>query len=64
MPKAQRVVVQRGEPRRAAPQGYFSSAYHTLTSPENSSVVRSIAIFGVAVAFFSSPWSEFILPPL
>lgn len=61
---SQRVVVERG-PRRGAPapQGYFSQTYNALTSPENASVVRSVAIFGVAVAFFSSSWSEFLLPP-
>ncbi|PSS20587.1 hypothetical protein M430DRAFT_66270 [Amorphotheca resinae ATCC 22711] len=63
-PKVQRIVVQRGDSRRSAQQGYFASAYNTLTSAENATVIRSIAMFGAAVAFFSSSWSEFILPPL
>lgn len=46
-PKQQRIVVQRADPRRPAPKGYFASAYRTLTSPENASVVRSVAVFGV-----------------
>jgi len=63
-PKQQRIVVQKADPRRPAPKGYVASAYNSLTSPENATVVRSIAVFGVAVAFFSSSWSEFLLPPL
>ncbi|PMD23702.1 hypothetical protein NA56DRAFT_643783 [Hyaloscypha hepaticicola] len=63
-PKQQRIQVQKADPRRSQPKGYFSTAYNTLTSPENASVVRSVAVFGVAVAFFSSSWSEFLLPPL
>ena len=51
-PKQQRVIVQKADPRRPAPKGYFSSAYSTLTSPENASVVRSIAVFGVGFLFF------------
>ncbi|KAG0652483.1 hypothetical protein D0Z07_0066 [Hyphodiscus hymeniophilus] len=45
-PKQQRIVVQKADPRRPAPKGYFSTAYNTLTSPENASVVRSVAVFG------------------
>jgi hypothetical protein len=44
-PKQQRIVVQSS--RRAAPKGFFSKAYYELTSSENASVVRSVAIFGV-----------------
>jgi hypothetical protein len=51
-PKQQRVIIQKADPRRPAPKGYFSSAYSTLTSPENASVVRSIAVFGVGFLFF------------
>jgi len=54
----------RADARRPAPKGYVSNVYNTLTSPENASVVRSVAVFGVAIAFFSSSWSEFLLPPL
>ncbi|KAI1204273.1 putative TOM core complex subunit Tom6 [Annulohypoxylon truncatum] len=44
-------------------KGFLSSTYETITSPENASVVRSVAIFGAAVAFLASPWSEYLLPP-
>ncbi|KAL3422566.1 hypothetical protein PVAG01_06722 [Phlyctema vagabunda] len=63
-PKQQRIAVQKGDTRRGAPKGYVSQVYNTVTSAENASVVRSIAVFGAAVAFFSSSWSEFLLPPL
>jgi hypothetical protein len=45
-PKQQRVVVQSS--RRPAHKGYFSKAYYELTSSQNASVVRSVAIFGVS----------------
>ncbi|KAI1841370.1 hypothetical protein JX265_013470 [Neoarthrinium moseri] len=48
---------------RSAPKGTFGAAYETITSPENAAVVRSVAVFGAAVAFLSSPWAEFLLPP-
>ncbi|TGO55776.1 hypothetical protein BCON_0087g00290 [Botryotinia convoluta] len=63
-PKAQRVVVERSGRRPAQPKGYFASTYTALTAPENASVVRSIGVFGIAVAFFSSSWSEYLLPPI
>jgi len=49
-PKQQRVVVERADRRRpnSAPKGYIGQAYGTLTAPENATVVRSIAIFGVS----------------
>ena len=52
-PKQQRVVVERADRRRpnSAPKGYIGQAYGTLTAPENASVVRSIAIFGVREDF-------------
>lgn len=34
--------------RAPAPKGYIASVYDTLTSPDNASVVRSIAAFGVS----------------
>ncbi|CAL3972752.1 hypothetical protein PZA11_004209 [Diplocarpon coronariae] len=57
-----RVQIQHADYRRPAPKGYFSSAYSTLTSPENASMVRSVAVFGVAVALLSSSWSDYLLP--
>jgi len=56
-----RVAIQPAA-RRNQPQGYFGSIYHTLTSEENASVVLSVAMFGAAVAFFNSEWSEMLLP--
>ncbi|KAI0155381.1 putative TOM core complex subunit Tom6 [Hypoxylon sp. FL1284] len=45
-------------------KGYISSTYESLTSPDNASVVRSVALFGAAVAFLASPWgAEQLLPP-
>ncbi|KAH8887850.1 hypothetical protein GQ53DRAFT_826840 [Thozetella sp. PMI_491] len=41
-------------------KGFFKSTYDTLTSADNASMVRSIAAFGVAVAFLSSSWSEWL----
>ncbi|TVY29686.1 hypothetical protein LHYA1_G000862 [Lachnellula hyalina] len=64
-PKVQRIPIQAAtSSRRSAPKGYFASTYNTLTAPENASVVRSVAVFGAAVALFASSWSEFLLPPL
>ncbi|KAL5350177.1 hypothetical protein ACLOAV_005214 [Pseudogymnoascus australis] len=64
-PKTQRVVVERaGGGRRVggAQRGYLGQAYEAVTSSENASVVRSIAVFGVAVAFFASEFSDVLLP--
>ncbi|KEY68252.1 hypothetical protein S7711_04783 [Stachybotrys chartarum IBT 7711] len=57
-----RISVEKAGSRRA-PKGVFASTYDTLTSPDNAAVVRSIAVFGVAVAFFSSSFAEYLLPP-
>ncbi|KAI1372560.1 putative TOM core complex subunit Tom6 [Hypoxylon crocopeplum] len=46
-----------------ANKGFLSSTYETFTSAENAPIVRSVAVFGAAVAFLASPWSEFLLPP-
>ncbi|KAI9825663.1 MAG: hypothetical protein M1832_001007 [Thelocarpon impressellum] len=65
-PKQQRVTVQPASNGRAGPaftSGYLGGAYRELTAPENASVVRSVAIFGVAVAFLHSGLREFLLPP-
>lgn len=42
-----RIQIQTADHPRRAPKGYFSNVYSTLTSPENASVVRSVAVFGV-----------------
>ncbi|KAH8599302.1 hypothetical protein B0O99DRAFT_504466 [Bisporella sp. PMI_857] len=62
-PRQQRVAIEKAGARRTNNKGYVASVYSTLTSPENASVVKSVAIFGAAVAIFSSSWSEFLLPP-
>ncbi|KAF1825983.1 uncharacterized protein K489DRAFT_376376 [Dissoconium aciculare CBS 342.82] len=56
----------RGLPGGRAPaqQGFASTAYQAITSSDNRSVVTSIAFFAAGVAFLSSSWSEFLLPPL
>jgi len=59
-----RIQVQPASRASSKPQGYLSTIYTELTAPENQTVVRSIALFGVAVAFFSSSWSEILLPPI
>ncbi|KAK3332638.1 TOM core complex subunit Tom6 [Cercophora scortea] len=50
-------------PQRRAQKGVFASTYDALTSAENASVVRSIALFGAAVTFLSSSWGEFLVIP-
>ncbi|TVY57511.1 hypothetical protein LCER1_G002032 [Lachnellula cervina] len=60
MPPKQRIPIQPATPSRRSPssKGYFAQTYNTLTSPENASVVRSVVVFGGAVAFFASGWRE------
>ncbi|PHH51655.1 hypothetical protein CFIMG_004691RA [Ceratocystis fimbriata CBS 114723] len=47
---------------RVAPRGFFGSTYDALTSSENASVVRGVAIFGVAVTFFASGLGDLFVP--
>ena len=47
MPPKRITVEQGGSYRQKAPQGVLKSTYSALTSPENASVVRSIAMFAV-----------------
>ncbi|KAI5458875.1 hypothetical protein BGZ63DRAFT_426194 [Mariannaea sp. PMI_226] len=56
-----RAYIEKGS--RRAPKGFIGATYDALTSSENASVVRSIAVFGAAVTFLASSWSEFLLPP-
>ncbi|POS74095.1 hypothetical protein DHEL01_v207513 [Diaporthe helianthi] len=56
-----KVYIQSSGSRRQ-PKGFFASTYETLTSPENSAMVKAIAAFGVGVTFLSSSWGEFLLP--
>ncbi|KAJ5895598.1 hypothetical protein N7495_007289 [Penicillium taxi] len=46
-----------------APKGFVRSVYDEATNPENSTIVRSILVFGAGVAFLHSSLSEFLLPP-
>ncbi|KAF5122249.1 hypothetical protein E5D57_012722 [Metarhizium anisopliae] len=52
MPAPKRVLAEKPSSRRA-PKGFLVSAYGTLTSSENAAVVRSIAMFGVSLAWES-----------
>lgn len=45
-PKQQRIQVSSSRGRQ--PKSVFTNTYEALTSPENASVVRSIAVFGVS----------------
>ncbi|TQW11326.1 hypothetical protein IF2G_00057 [Cordyceps javanica] len=46
-----RVLVEKHGRHAPAPKGYVAATYDALTSPENASVVRSIAVFGVSHLF-------------
>ena len=46
MPPKQ-IYVEPAGARSRAPKGVFAATYDALTSPENASVVRSVAVFGV-----------------
>ncbi|KAF2084771.1 hypothetical protein K490DRAFT_68354 [Saccharata proteae CBS 121410] len=53
---------KRASPPSPAEQGYSSYVYDAVTSSENRSIVTSLSLFVVGVAFLSSPLSEFLLP--
>ena len=46
----QRQAIAKAGSRRGAPKGYAAGVYETLTSPDNASVLKSVAIFGVSLA--------------
>ncbi|OAX78879.1 hypothetical protein ACJ72_06808 [Emergomyces africanus] len=64
MAPQQRIVVQSGpaKKRHHQPESTVSAAYHYITSPDNASVLRSVVIFGAAVAFLHSSLSELLIP--
>ncbi|PGH11191.1 hypothetical protein AJ79_05033 [Helicocarpus griseus UAMH5409] len=64
MAPKQRVVVQTGPTRKRQqePSGFLSSAYRSITASENATVVRSVVVFGAAVAFLHSSFSELLIP--
>ncbi|KAJ5621939.1 hypothetical protein N7528_005171 [Penicillium herquei] len=47
-----------------AQKGFFSTALSEARNPENATIVRSIAIFTVGVAFLHSSLGEILLPPM
>jgi len=54
-PKQQRITIEKAGSRRGAPpKGYVANVYDSLTSPENASVVKSVAIFGVCFSHLAS----------
>ncbi|EEH18809.2 hypothetical protein PABG_01128 [Paracoccidioides brasiliensis Pb03] len=64
MAPKQRVVVQSRPAKKRQPEqvGYLTAAYRGITSSENASVVRSVVVFGAAVAFLHSSLSEMLIP--
>ncbi|KAF2000062.1 hypothetical protein P154DRAFT_522852 [Amniculicola lignicola CBS 123094] len=51
-----------GKGRTVAEPSYAASIYQTIASSENRSVVTSIGMFAIGVAFLHSSWSELLLP--
>lgn len=49
-----KVYVQPASSRRQ-PKGFFASTYDSLTSPENSSMVKAIASFAVSPMSYYAP---------
>jgi hypothetical protein len=43
--------------QRRGNKGYFGEAYSAITSPENATVVRSVAVFGVCIFSHSEEWN-------
>ncbi|EEH10904.1 hypothetical protein I7I51_04131 [Histoplasma capsulatum] len=64
MAPKQRVVVQSGPVKKRQPESGLSQIYHTITSPDNASIVRSVLVFGAAVAILHSSLSELLIPQL
>lgn len=53
MPPKQRGVVSTSAARGQPPKGFLSAAYDEITSPENTTIVRSILVFGVSAFSFT-----------
>ncbi|KAJ5698156.1 hypothetical protein N7462_000161 [Penicillium macrosclerotiorum] len=56
-------------PKRVAvssgPQkGFLTTIYDEATNPENTTIVRSLLVFGAGVAFLHSSLGELLLPPM
>ncbi|PLB49622.1 putative TOM core complex subunit Tom6 [Aspergillus steynii IBT 23096] len=58
MPPKQ-VVFSSGRPQK----GFIGTAYDEITHPENTTIVRSLLVFGAGVAFLHSSLGELLLPP-
>ncbi|ELQ34639.1 hypothetical protein OOU_Y34scaffold00751g5 [Pyricularia oryzae Y34] len=61
-PKVVRVQPAGGRSRPAQPRGVVGATYDFITAPEYASVVRSVAAFGVGVAFLASSFGEYFDP--
>ncbi|KAI5817333.1 hypothetical protein BZA77DRAFT_386955 [Pyronema omphalodes] len=58
-PPKNQVATSRRQPQQA---GFISSAYKELRSSENSAIVKSVAIFALAVTFLQTGFGEFLVP--
>ncbi|KAK7191422.1 hypothetical protein DPSP01_002975 [Paraphaeosphaeria sporulosa] len=48
--------------RRGAEPNFAVSAYQTIMSQDNRSVVTAIGMFAIGVTFLHSSWAEILLP--
>jgi len=48
--------------RRGQQPGMVTSFYRELRSPENAGLVKSVALFAVAITFLQSSWSGYLVP--
>ncbi|TQS35662.1 hypothetical protein Golomagni_03910 [Golovinomyces magnicellulatus] len=49
-PKHQRIAISKAETHRTSPN-YMVAGYQALMSPNNTNIVRSVAMFGVRIFF-------------
>ncbi|KAL2022253.1 hypothetical protein VTK56DRAFT_5863 [Thermocarpiscus australiensis] len=54
-------IERAGAPSRS--KNPITTAYNALFVSENAPIVRSVAVFGVAVTFLASGWAEYLLCP-
>ncbi|KAJ5632131.1 hypothetical protein N7520_001905 [Penicillium odoratum] len=48
----------------ASQKGFIGTVFDEARNPENATIVRSIAIFTVGIAFLHSSLGEILLPPM
>ncbi|CAL8584472.1 hypothetical protein XPA_010068 [Xanthoria parietina] len=48
----------------AAPSRALQSTYQFVTAQENQGVVWAVGLFGVAVGFMGSSWSDLLVPSI